>query len=270
MEARLILDIIQEMLDAECSLEQIKKAVANLKAKEEEKAEKRREDGARRQRKYQARKDAGKNNKSDASESSDSVRTRQNASERVSGASPSKDNRAERVARADMLIPVGTSYEVPPIVNPPLPSVEAPIEKKSSRGSSLPEDWKPTPELIAYGADLGISESQSREILENMRLWAIANKNRAIARKSDWTATMQGALRRDAPKYKARAGPAHRSESGKRGAASLLAEIYERDHEQRNQKTPDLGDVRSLPVVPREPGGNGGVSRLISASFKRV
>jgi len=73
--------------------------------------------------------------------------------------------------------------------------------KQRRGGTSLPADWRPNEELVNYGTKLGLTDGQTREILENMRLWAIANKNRPIARKADWTSTMQGALRRDASKF---------------------------------------------------------------------
>lgn len=99
----------------------------------------------------------------------------------------------------------------------PLPSVgpQADVEgekRKRSSGSSLPADWSPPDELFTYGETLGLTRDQSAEIIERMRLWAHGNKNRAVARKADWIATMQGALRRDAPRFKARAGPTQRPE----------------------------------------------------------
>lgn len=94
----------------------------------------------------------------------------------------------------------------------PLPSEgpqTKPAEPKSnhSRGSILPPDWTPPDELFAYGASQGLSRSQTAEIIEGLRLWARANRNHAKARKADWVATMQGAIRRDAAKIRARAGP---------------------------------------------------------------
>jgi hypothetical protein len=122
------------------------------------------------------------------------------------------------IARAPALIPVGSSNEDPPIVSP-LPS-EGPQARKPSRstGACLPDDWSPSEELFGYGAKQGLTREQTASIMEDMRLWARANRNRAIARKADWNATMMGAIRRDAAKFRARVAPASRG-----GFANMLA-----------------------------------------------
>ena len=136
----------------------------------------------------------------------------------------------------------------------PLPSV-GPQAKRSS-GSSLPADWSPPEELFTYGATLGLTRDQSSEIIERMRLWAHGNKNRAVARKADWIATMQGALRRDAPKFIARAGPSRNDHRD--GLAMAFRETMERvRNNERQNKTGSAGDVLSLPVVPEKPRPNG-------------
>ncbi len=115
------------------------------------------------------------------------------------------------------------NYPIQDLPPSPPSEVQAPNLKLVSRGTSLPEDWQPSDDLFAYGRTLGLTDPQSREILENMRLWARANCNRAIARKADWTSTMQGALRRDASKYRQRAGP--RQSNGTKSYATMLAEL---------------------------------------------
>lgn len=140
----------------------------------------------------------------------------------------------------------------------PLPSVGPQAEKpKRVSGSALPQDWSPPEDLFAYGATLGLSRDQSAEILERMRLWAVANRNRAVARKSDWTSTMQGALRRDAAKFQARAGPARADPRD--GLATVFRETLARvrDDERRQNETGGDGDVRSLPVVSAQPRADG-------------
>lgn len=143
----------------------------------------------------------------------------------------------------------------------PLPSVgpqaDAEGEKrKRSSGSSLPADWSPPEELFTYGVTLGLTRDQSAEIIERMRLWAHGNKNRAVARKADWIATMQGALRRDAPKFIARAGPPRSDHRD--GVATVFRETMERvRNNERQNKTGSAGDVLSLPVVPEKPRPNG-------------
>ena len=136
----------------------------------------------------------------------------------------------------------------------PLPSV-GPQAKRSS-GSSLPADWSPPEELFTYGATLGLTRDQSSEIIERMRLWAHGNKNRAVARKADWIATMQGALRRDAPRFKARAGPSRHDHRD--GLAMAFRETMERvKKDERQGKAGGNGDVLSLSVVSEKPGPNG-------------
>ena len=140
----------------------------------------------------------------------------------------------------------------------PLPSVGPQAEKpKRVSGSALPQDWTPPEDLFAYGATLGLSRDQSAEILERMRLWAVGNKNRAVARKADWTSTMQGALRRDAAKFQARAGPARADPRD--GLATVFRETLARvrDDERRQNETCGDGDVRSLPVVSAQPRADG-------------
>lgn len=70
------------------------------------------------------------------------------------------------------------------------------------RGRALPADWQPTEADFAYGAELGFSREQVASEAEDMRLWAQANRNRAVARKANWTQAFQGWLRREAKKAK--------------------------------------------------------------------
>jgi len=66
------------------------------------------------------------------------------------------------------------------------------------RGSSLPADWQPTSDDASYGRTLGFSTDQMADMAEQMHLWAGANRNRAVARKSDWSLTFRGWMRREA------------------------------------------------------------------------
>jgi hypothetical protein len=70
-----------------------------------------------------------------------------------------------------------------------------------------------------------------------MRLWAHANSNRAVAKKANWGLAMQGALRRDAPKYRPRAGPAPPKRNPTLAAYESILEDRrnERDRETRQQ-----------------------------------
>jgi hypothetical protein len=77
--------------------------------------------------------------------------------------------------------------------------LETSISQSRARGTTLPADWKPSDKLIAYGENLGLARYQIEAEAETMRLWAEANRNRAIARKANWDATFKGFLRKVKP-----------------------------------------------------------------------
>ena len=64
-------------------------------------------------------------------------------------------------------------------------------------GHPLPEDWAPELHDYEYGYELGLSESQIKFMAEDMRLWAHANANRAVARKKNWSKAFKGWMRRE-------------------------------------------------------------------------
>jgi hypothetical protein len=73
-----------------------------------------------------------------------------------------------------------------------------PVRKISVRvnGCVLSPDWKPSHDDIIYGINLGFTQAQVASMAEDMKLWALANKNRAVARKADWHLTFLGWMRR--------------------------------------------------------------------------
>jgi uncharacterized protein YdaU (DUF1376 family) len=73
-------------------------------------------------------------------------------------------------------------------------------KKTSNRGTTLPSDWQPSASLVEYGLAQGLSKQRVEAAAEDMRLWALGNANRGVARKADWGATFQGWLRRIAEK----------------------------------------------------------------------
>lgn len=97
-----------------------------------------------------------------------------------------------------------TSTGLPPDVHNQLYlsslSLESKKEKKE-RGKSIPPDWHPSEWHYALGAKIGHSRAAVDEIATSMREWAEANKNRAVARKSDWDLTFNGFLRRQKPAF---------------------------------------------------------------------
>ena len=233
--------LVKAMADEGMSAHDIAKVVARM---EESRKEKARAGNAERQRRFQAR----KSNANNASNDDNAV---------IGGISVT-DGSGTEIARA----PVNPNPSLRSgLLVTPLPSVgpqaDAEGEKrKRSSGSSLPADWSPPEELFTYGATLGLTRDQSAEIIEQMRLWAHGNKNRAVARKADWIATMQGALRRDAPKFIARAGPPRSDHRD--GVATVFRETMERvRNNERQNKTGSAGDVLSLPVVSEKPRPNG-------------
>lgn len=156
----------------------------------------------------------------------------------------------------------------------PLPS-EGPQSEKRKSGTCLPEDWTPPEELFAYGAEQGLTRSQTASILEDMRIWAVSNRNRAVARKADWNLTAKGFIRRDAKRLSARAGP-----NGRGGFATLLAESLAESHVERTEKKRTSEIVQLLPISEHDRSGasgdhDGGVSRnavevLVGNSFRRM
>ena len=64
-------------------------------------------------------------------------------------------------------------------------------------GCALPEDWQPTNHDREYAHQkLHLTDLQVDEMAEDMRLWAGANKNRAVARKDNWSMAFKGWMRR--------------------------------------------------------------------------
>lgn len=77
---------------------------------------------------------------------------------------------------------------------------------KSGRGEKLPPDAKPTAEHYEQGLALGFGRDWVDQQFEDMRIWARTNEHRAVARKSDWSLTFTGWMRRNAKEAKARNG----------------------------------------------------------------
>ena len=63
-------------------------------------------------------------------------------------------------------------------------------------GRCLPADWTPSLTDQGYGLNLGLSLPQVLDCAEEMRLWAGANANRAVARKLDWGMAFKSWMRR--------------------------------------------------------------------------
>lgn len=154
------------------------------------------------------------------------------------------------------------SADNPPMSETPLPSlspssqqVGTQKEEKKERalkknGSALSADWAPSDAHFLEGSEYGFRADEVRGMAEDMRLWAGANANRAVARKSNWNMTFSGWMRREAGKRK--------SANGKRTVHDAAADLHERVR-QFNAPAPNgirdgtrEADVRMLPQGRRQ------------------
>ena len=120
-----------------------------------------------------------------------------------------------------------------------------------AKGQALPADWSPSNGDRDYGHRLlHLTDSQIDAFAEDMKLWAGANANRAVARKADWSMAFKGWMRREAAKQQ---GATNGHRNGSAGAAAgRLAEAAERGEfsiAPRPSLLPQKGavDVRLLP-----------------------
>jgi len=60
----------------------------------------------------------------------------------------------------------------------------------------LPANWEPSPAHFNEGAALGFSHAEILDQAQDMKIWAGANAHRSIARKSSWSLTFSGWMRR--------------------------------------------------------------------------
>jgi hypothetical protein len=103
------------------------------------------------------------------------------------------------------------------------------------KGTALPENWEPTNDDREYGhRKLHLSDEQIDGMAEDMRLWAGANENRAIARKAGmkgWSMAFKGWMRRVAKQQETSNGGLHgrgRNGGSASATAGRLAELAER------------------------------------------
>lgn len=69
-----------------------------------------------------------------------------------------------------------------------------------SKGTRIHDDWQPAEHDVQYGVDVvKLLRSEIADCAAEMKLWAQANANRAIARKACWSLTFKGWMRRAAP-----------------------------------------------------------------------
>ena len=81
------------------------------------------------------------------------------------------------------------------------PVCEPAKPRKRKNGEAIAPDWQPSNGDREYGHTiLNLTDRQIDDMAEDMRLWAGANANRPVARKSDWSLTFLGWMRREAKK----------------------------------------------------------------------
>jgi hypothetical protein len=117
-------------------------------------------------------------------------------------------------------------------------------------GTSLSEHWQPTNDDREYGHRiLHLTDSQIDDMAEDMRLWAGANANRQIARKSNWSMAFKGWMRRKAKQQGATNGHRNGSAGAAAGRLAAAAERGEFSIAPRPSLLPKTGgmDVRLLP-----------------------
>ena len=118
-------------------------------------------------------------------------------------------------------------------------------EGRKSGGASLSSDWLPTAADVEYGIALNLTRLEIDGFAEDMRLWARANANRAVGRKSDWTATFRGWMRREAARLKSKRGAHYDQRDG-----SLLDAIngLPGDDEGAGYQAGRKGSIQRLPA----------------------
>lgn len=72
----------------------------------------------------------------------------------------------------------------------------ADLRARIERGKKLPPDWHPDEGAYEAGRLRGYDRSGVEGLADEMRDWAVANANRAVARKADWGRTFLGWIRK--------------------------------------------------------------------------
>jgi hypothetical protein len=111
------------------------------------------------------------------------------------------------------------------------------------RQMNLPDDWRPSREDMTYGLALGLKPPQVNDIAEDMRLWAGANANRAVAHKANWSMAFKGWMRREVKN--GRHGPA------KLGRGSVLDAFDELEQRLAGRDDRALGADDLFRLPPR-------------------
>ena len=104
-----------------------------------------------------------------------------------------------------------------------------------SKGNALSAAWEPSEKFWAWADAKGHTRMNCELAMEEMRDWADANRNRQIARKADWDATLKGWVRRRS-RPNGRAPPA----DWLKNAAAETRRKLRKDDEPASRKTIDI------------------------------
>lgn len=128
------------------------------------------------------------------------------------------------------------------------PKIQNPV--KTGKGQILPESWRPSDQERLYGRTvLRLTDAEVDRAAEKMRRWALSNRHRAVARKSDWDLTFRNWLDDDAERKHGRGGANQAPRPTANGAASLMVQMIRDEQEKRNGENAKVVDVgRALPA----------------------
>lgn len=182
---------------------------------------------------------------------------------------------AEREARGNS---TGQNADAPSYLSS-LPSSslssEFPEEGKEERGDArargakngtcLSDTWKPNDGHLAEALRLGMDRAWMLAQADDMRLWANANRNRAIARKADWDMTFTVWMRRNAKTGPPRVNGHHVAPAPRPGSredraertANALAELRRQagfDTDEQGRSGPARDDLAGFLPLPKPAG----------------
>jgi len=133
------------------------------------------------------------------------------------------------------------------------------LASKPQKGIPLPENWSPSESDVEYGLAQGLSEEQIYDRAEKMRLWAGANRNRAVARKAGllgWGLAFKGWMRDEAERCKPKSNAISRT-----SMIDLAVELGSKVNEQRFTEPRARMDEPLLSGFDLDPDGANGHTR---------
>lgn len=101
-------------------------------------------------------------------------------------------------------------------------------EGKRVSGRTLPQDWVPKENHFAIAREFGANRTDVEKQASEMRDWAYANANRAVARKADWDLTFNNWLKKNLPQARTYSGSGPPRNNVIDAADTLNARIRER------------------------------------------